>query len=189
MKHYIRQKTDNSIQYTRHLIHKPRSIVLSKGHLTRNTFKSNIFMLINKLIVKFYVHGSLGVLQSWYLAYWWVSNCFFHELSYVKSLDFGPTFFVVIFNVICLTINNLSGILDTTDTSFVHPCKWHHWCYFLLLSTQQCGRIPRKTDGLPTPNQPFRLPPEHPTAPPPPPTLSYPSPTLSYPPPTPPCQP
>ena len=78
-------------------------------------------MLINKLIVKFYVHGSLGVLQSWYLAYWWVSNCFFHELSYVKSLDFGPTFFVVIFNVICLTINNLSGILDTTDTSFVHP--------------------------------------------------------------------
>ena len=121
MKHYIRQKTDNSIQYTRHLIHKPRSIVLSKGHLTRNTFKSNIFMLINKLIVKFYVHGSLGVLQSWYLAYWWVSNCFFHELSYVKSLDFGPTFFVVIFNVICLTINNLSGILDTTDTSFVHP--------------------------------------------------------------------
>ena len=123
MKHYIRQKTDNSIQYTRHLIHKPRSIVLSKGHLTRNTFKSNIFMLINKLIVKFYVHGSLGVLQSWYLAYWWVSNCFFHELSYVKSLDFGPTFFVVIFNVICLTINNLSGILDTTDTSFVHP--WH----------------------------------------------------------------
>ena len=122
MKHYIRQKTDNSIQYTRHLIHKPRSIVLSKGHLTRNTFKSNIFMLINKLIVKFYVHGSLGVLQSWYLAYWWVSNCFFHELSYVKSLDFGPTFFVVIFNVICLTINNLSGILDTTDTSFVHPC-------------------------------------------------------------------
>ena len=128
MKHYIRQKTDNSIQYTRHLIHKPRSIVLSKGHLTRNTFKSNIFMLINKLIVKFYVHGSLGVLQSWYLAYWWVSNCFFHELSYVKSLDFGPTFFVVIFNVICLTINNLSGILDTTDTNFLHPCtKGWHW--------------------------------------------------------------
>ena len=28
----------------------------------------------------------MGVLQSWYLAYWWVSNCFFHELSYVKSL-------------------------------------------------------------------------------------------------------
>ena len=26
------------------------------------------------------------------------------------------------FNVICLTISNLSGILDTTDTSFVHPC-------------------------------------------------------------------
>ena len=34
-------------KYTRHLIHKPRSIVLSKGHLTRNTFKSNIFMLIS----------------------------------------------------------------------------------------------------------------------------------------------
>ena len=29
----------------------------------------------------------MGVLQTWYLAYWWVSNCFFHELSYVKGLD------------------------------------------------------------------------------------------------------
>ena len=28
------------------------------------------------------------------------------------------------FNVICLTISNLSGILDTTDTSFVHPWGW-----------------------------------------------------------------
>ena len=29
----------------------------------------------------------MGVLQTWYLAYWWVSNWFFHELSYVKGLD------------------------------------------------------------------------------------------------------
>ena len=29
----------------------------------------------------------MGVLQTWYLAYRWVSNCFFHELSYVKGLD------------------------------------------------------------------------------------------------------
>ena len=29
----------------------------------------------------------MGVLQAWYLAYWCVSNCFFHELSYVRGLD------------------------------------------------------------------------------------------------------
>ena len=45
--HYIRHKTDHLIQYTRHLISKPGSIVLLKGHFTHNTFKSNIFMLIS----------------------------------------------------------------------------------------------------------------------------------------------
>ena len=48
----------------------------------------------------------------------------------------SPSLFVIIFNVICLTINNLSGILDTTDTSFVDPCfvpyslseLWHVVC-------------------------------------------------------------
>ena len=49
-----------------------------------------------------------------------MSNCFFHELSDVKKS--GPTFFVVIFYVICLTVNNLSGFLDTTDTPFMQPC-------------------------------------------------------------------
>ena len=44
---------------------------------------------------------------------------FFHELSYVKKSE--PTFFVVIFFVICLTVTNLSGILVTTDTSFMQP--------------------------------------------------------------------
>ena len=29
----------------------------------------------------------MGVLQTWYLAYRWVSNSFFHEFSYVKGLD------------------------------------------------------------------------------------------------------
>ena len=48
-------------------------------------------------------------------------KCFFHELPYVKKSE--PTFFVVIFFVICLTVNNLSGILDTTDTSFMQPCQ------------------------------------------------------------------
>ena len=43
----------------------------------------------------------------------------FHELSYVKKS--GPTFFVVIFFVICLTVNNLSGILNTRDTNFMQP--------------------------------------------------------------------
>ena len=32
----------------------------------------------------------MGVLQTWYLAYWWVSNCFFHELSYVCHYFFCP---------------------------------------------------------------------------------------------------
>ena len=51
---------------------------------------------------------------------WLIDEC---QIAFFMScLMFGPTFFVVIFNVICLTINNLSGILDTTDTSFVHPC-------------------------------------------------------------------
>ena len=45
-----------------------------------------------------------------------VSNCFFRELSYLKKS--GPTLFVIIFFVICLTVNKLSGILDT---SFMQP--------------------------------------------------------------------
>merc|ERR1711942_434829 len=53
---------------------------------------------------------------------WLIDEC---QISFFMSclMGFGPTFFVVIFNVICLTINNLSGILDTTDTSFVHPWR------------------------------------------------------------------
>ena len=34
--------------------------------------------------------------------------------------------FVVLFFVICLTVNNLSGILDTTDTSFMKTCKYDY---------------------------------------------------------------
>ena len=60
----------------------------------------------------------MGVLQALYLAYWCLSNCFFHKLSYEKS---RPYFVVVIFFVFCLTVNHLSGILDTTDTSFMQP--------------------------------------------------------------------
>ena len=30
---------------------------------------------------------------------------------------------VVIVNVTCLTVNNLSGVLDTTDTSLMQPCS------------------------------------------------------------------
>ena len=48
----------------------------------------------------------MGVLQTWYLAYWWVSNCFFHELSYDKGFDppflslFSMSF--VLPSIICL---------------------------------------------------------------------------------------
>ena len=39
----------------------------------------------------------------------------------LRNLDLWPSFFVVIFLVICLTVTNLSGILDTMDTSFLQP--------------------------------------------------------------------
>ena len=34
---------------------------------------------------------------------------------------FGSVFIIVL-NINCLTKNDLSGILDTTDTNFLHPC-------------------------------------------------------------------
>ena len=45
----------------------------------------------------------MGVLQTWSLAYWWVSNCFSHELSYVKDLH--PTF---------LSLFSMSFVLPST---------------------------------------------------------------------------
>ena len=63
----------------------------------------------------------MGPLVSYRAGTWLIDQCqiaFF--MSYVKKS--GPTFFVIIFFVICLTVNNLSGILDTKDTSFMHPC-------------------------------------------------------------------
>ena len=51
---------------------------------------------------------------------WLIDDAFFMSCLMLRV---WTHLFVVIFNVICLTINNLSGILDTTDTSFVHPCK------------------------------------------------------------------
>ena len=45
----------------------------------------------------------MGVLQTRYLAYWWVSNWFFHELSYVKKS--GPTF---------LSLFSMSFVLQST---------------------------------------------------------------------------
>ena len=62
------------------------------------------------------------LLVSYRAGTWLIDECqiaFFHDLSYVKKYD--HTFFVIIFFVICLTINHLSGILDTTDTSFMQP--------------------------------------------------------------------
>ena len=66
---------------------------------------------------------SMGPLVSYRAGTWLIDECqiaFFHELSYVKKSDLP--FFVIIFFVICLTVNNLFGILDTTDTSFMQPC-------------------------------------------------------------------
>ena len=63
---------------------------------------------------------SIGSLVCYRAGTWLIDECqiaFFYELSYVKKS--GPTFFVVIFYVICLTVINLSGILDTTDNSFM----------------------------------------------------------------------
>ena len=63
----------------------------------------------------------MGAWESYRAGTWLIDEChivFFHELSYVKKS--GPTFFVIIFFVICVTVNNMSGILDTTDTSFMH---------------------------------------------------------------------
>ena len=74
----------------------------------------------HKFVVKFYIHGSISVLQSWCLAYWWVSNCFFHKLSYFKKS--GTTFFVVIFYVICRTGgSNLSAGLHKTGIRGIQP--------------------------------------------------------------------
>ena len=58
--------------------------------------------------------------------------------------------FVVIFNVICLTINNLSGILDTTDTSFVDPCCEEQQCCLFREPRYKLLRWP--TGGTKFPN-------------------------------------
>ena len=81
-------------------------------------------------MVKLYVYGSMCVLQSWYLAYWWVSTCLFHELSYVKGLD--PPF---------LSLFSMSFVLPSTIclVSWIPriPVLWtpapipitHLWCW------------------------------------------------------------
>ena len=54
---------------------------------------------------------------------WLIDECQIALFMSCLMLRVWTHIFVVIFNVICLTINNLSGILDTTDTSFVDPCS------------------------------------------------------------------
>ena len=46
---------------------------------------------------------------GWYLTHWWVSNCFFHVMSYVKKSE--PTFFVIVLFVLPSTIRLVSWIL------------------------------------------------------------------------------
>ena len=44
------------------------------------------------------------------------------ELSYIKTARLmARLFHAIILHLICLTINHLSSILDTTDTNFLHP--------------------------------------------------------------------
>ena len=57
----------------------------------------------------------------------------------------GPNAFVIIFYVICLTGNNLSGIQYTTDTSFMQPCSlpiqiWGIGIGKCIIQNNQCGR-------------------------------------------------
>ena len=69
---------------------------------------------------------SMGPWVPYRAGTWLIDECqiaFFHELSYFKKS--GPTFLssfsMSFFYVIFLTINNLSGILDTTNTSLLQP--------------------------------------------------------------------
>ena len=54
-----------------------------------------------------------------------LSYCFHSdsELSYGKTARLTARLILAIFfNLICLTSDYVSGILDTTDTNFLHPC-------------------------------------------------------------------
>ena len=120
--HYIRHKTD-------HHIHK--------------TFNSQAW--INCLIiVKFYVHGSMGVLQSWYLAYRLVSHCFFHELSYNLDAPFLSLFsmsFVVPAAVICLQgcIKLVYVVSSLNSTQCQLNINLNYWAWYY--SAQACYSI------------------------------------------------
>ena len=59
-----------------------------------------------------YYRAGTWLIDEWQLA-------FFMSCLMLRNLE--PPFFVVIFFLICLTINNLSGILDTTDTNYMQP--------------------------------------------------------------------
>ena len=59
----------------------------------------------------------IGVSHSWYLL------VIYHDLSYSIEYKAMAWFIAVIFHAMWLTINDLSAILDTTDTSFLQPCE------------------------------------------------------------------
>ena len=68
---------------------------------------------------------SMGPWVSYRADTWLIDECqiaFFTSVVMLRNL--APPFFVVIFYVICLSVNNVSGILDTADTSFMQPWWW-----------------------------------------------------------------
>ena len=65
----------------------------------------------------------MGPWVSYRAGTWLIDECQIAFFMSCLMLRDWTHLFVVILNVIYLTINNLSGILDTTDTSFVHPCS------------------------------------------------------------------
>ena len=65
------------------------------------------------------------VFQTWYLAYWWVSTCFFHEMSYVKGLD--PPF---------LSLFSVSFVLPSIPQI---PVLWTPGCKTLLMRNKSAG--------------------------------------------------
>ena len=74
-------------------------------------------MLISKVFGQIHNHGCLTELV--------LSLLMSVKLLFSRAVlceEFWTNRFDVIFFVICLTFNNLSGILDTTDTSFMQPC-------------------------------------------------------------------
>ena len=77
-----------------------------------------LWPLKSKKSTHYYPSKKYILTVKWNKIYDWFF-CSFHELPYVMLS--GPSFFVIIFFVICLTVNNLLGILDTTDTSFMQP--------------------------------------------------------------------